>query len=310
MGVINLFKKKSKARGLDAIRNRYGYTFVIHWVLGLVIFFLVPLISSIWYCFNNVTIGSGGVESAFAGLKHFITIIKDDASYLDNLRDSLGSIFYSLPIIIALSLILAVVLNQKFAGRTVFRAIFFLPVIIASSVVLTHMQGPYVNAPLFTFGSTSSTGMSGASVIDFESMISGLNLPTQVSEMLSSLLGNVFGLIWSCGVQTILFLAGLQSISESLYEVSKIEGANKWEEFWFITVPMLRHVMTLVIIYTMIELFTAVDNPVMQQSYTLMQEKQIYDRSSAMLWLYFSIVIAVMAIVLLLYNRYCMKKWE
>lgn len=305
-----MLSKKRKSKGLEAIRQRYGYTFVAHWVLGLIVFFLIPLISSIWYCFNNVTIGANGLETAFAGLKHFATNINEDANYLDNLRDSLGSIFYSLPIIIALSLIQAVILNQKFPGRTVFRAIYFLPVIIASSVIMTHMQGPYVNAPLLTLSGSAGDEMVYGSMIDFEAILAELNMPTKITEMLSSLLGNVFGLIWSCGVQTILFLAGLQSISESLYEVSKIEGANKWEEFWFITVPMLRHVMTLVIIYTMIELFTAVDNPVMAQAYTLMQDKQIYDRSSAMLWLYFIIVIAVIAVVLGLYNRFCMKKWE
>lgn len=301
--------KSKKTRNLEAVRQRYGYTFIIHWILGLILFFMVPLISSLAYSFSEVDIGGNGVESVFVGLAHFKQIVIEDAIYLDNLRDALGSIFYSLPIIISLSLILAVVLNQKFAGRTIFRGIFFLPVIIASSAIIVHMQGPYVDAPLFTFGSSSNTASYG-SLIDFEEIISKLALPVQISEVLSDLLGNVFGLIWSCGVQTILFLSGLQSISDSLYEVSKIEGANKWEEFWFITVPMLRHVMTLVIIYTMIELFTAIDNPVMKQAYSLMQDKQIYDRSSAMLWMYFIIVLVVMVITLGIYNKFCLKKWE
>ena len=299
---------KRKKRGLEAMQQRYGYMFVGHWVFGLIVFFLVPLISSIWYSFSDITISSSGVLTDFVWIKNFDQIISEDPNYLNNLRDALGSIFYSLPIIVSLSLILAVILNQEFLGRTVARAIFFLPVIIASSVVMVHMAGPHVNAPLFTVssGDTDTYG----SLIDFNAILSDLELPNQINDMLSDLLGNVFGLIWSCGVQTILFLAGLQSIQKSLYEVSKIEGANKWEDFWFITVPMLRHVMTLVIIYTMIELFTAVDSPVMSQAYTLMQEKQIYDKSSAMLWLYFLIVCAVMGLVLFLYNRFCLKKWE
>lgn len=300
--------KKKKPRGLESLKQRYGYIFVSHYIFGLIVFFLVPLLSSVLYSFGDVTISSGGVATDLVGIKNYVQIISKDSNYLNNLRDSLGEIFYSLPIIISLSLILAVILNQKFAGRTAARAIFFLPVIIASSVIMVHMSGPYVNAPLFTV-SSGETGTYGG-LIDFNSILSGLDLPQQINDMLSSLLGNVFSLIWSCGVQTILFLSGLQSIQKSLYEVSKIEGANKWEEFWFITVPMLRHVMTLVIIYTMIELFTAVDNPVMSQAYTLMQEKQIYDRSSAMLWFYFLIVGAVMGLILFIYNRYCLKKWE
>lgn len=300
--------KKSKKGGIEKLQQRYGYIFVGHWVFGLVVFFLIPLISSIIYSFSEVQFGAGVVECDFIGVENFNQIISKDPNYLNNLRDAVSTIFYSLPIIVSLSLILAVILNQKFIGKTVARAIFFLPVIIASSVIIVHMSGPYVNAPLFTV-SSGEEGTYG-SLIDFNSILSELNLPTQINDMLANLLGNIFGLIWSCGVQTILFLAGLQSIQASFYEVSKIEGANKWEEFWFITVPMLRHVMTLVIIYTMIELFTAVDSPVMSQAYTLMKEKQIYDRSSAMLWLYFLIVCLVMCAVLWVYNRYCLKKWE
>jgi len=300
---------KKKKSSLEAVRQRYGYTFVAHWGIGLVMFFIVPLISSVMYAFSDVSIGTNGVETNMAGIKHFSQILKQDPNYLNNLRDSLGSIFYSLPIIVALSLILAVVLNQNFKGRTFFRGIFFMPVIIVSSVVIVHMQSTYVNAPLFTMSSSDGVTQS-SNLIDFESMLVSLSLPSQITSMLSDLLGNVFGLIWNCGVQTILFLAGLQSITPSLYEVSKIEGANKWEEFWFITVPMLKDVLSLVIIYTMIELFTAVDNPIMKTSYTLMQERQVYDRSSAMLWLYFFIVLSVIGAVLVIYNRLCVKRWE
>lgn len=299
---------KKKRGGLEAMQQRYGYIFVTHWIFGLIVFFLVPLISSIIYSFSDMSIGAEGVKTDIIGFANYSEIVNKDPNYLNNLRDAIGEIFYSLPIIVSLSLILAVILNQEFVGRTAARAIFFLPVIIASSVIMVHMAGPHVNAPLFTVSSGEEGTYGG--LIDFNSILANLNLPQQISDMLSSLLGNIFGLIWSCGVQTILFLAGLQSIQKSLYEVSKIEGANKWEEFWFITVPMLRHVMTLVIIYTMIELFTAVDSPVMSQAYTLMQEKQIYDKSSAMLWLYFLIVGAVMGIVLFIYNRYCLKKWD
>lgn len=301
-------KNKKRKGGLEKRQQRYGYLFTAHWILGLIIFFIVPLLSSVMYSFSEISLGADGVTQSFKGIANFKYIISEDAQYLDNLRDALGSIFYSLPIIVSLSLILAIILNQKFVGRTVARAIFFLPVIIASSYVMVHLAGPHINAPIFTV-SNSEVNTTG-SLIDFESILSGLNLPTQINDILSNLLGNVFGLIWSCGVQTILFLSGLQSIQASLYEVSKIEGANRWEEFWFITIPMLRHVMTLVIVYTMIELFTAVDSPVMNQAYTLMQKKQVYDRSSAMLWFYFLIVCAVMGLVLFIYNRYCLKKWE
>ena len=137
-----------------------------------------------------------------------------------------------------------------------------------------------------------------------------MQLPQQVTALFSKYLSNVFDLIWSCGIQLVLFLSGLQSIPTQLYEVSKIEGATKWEEFWYLTVPMLKDVILLVMVYTMIELFTAIDNPVIAQAYSIMKNDQIYDSSSAMLWGYFLVVGAVMGLVLLIYNRCCLRRWE
>ncbi len=298
-----------KQNGLVARRERMGYTFVAHWALGLILFFIVPLVSSFIYAFSDARITENGMQTTFVGLTHFNYILNEDAVYIDNLVSSLGLIGYTLPLVLSLSLILAVVLNQKFVGRTVFRAIFALPIIIASSPIISLLSGNLVNAPIFNL-TTGTEQQEYGGVIDFQAILRSLELPDQINSMLGSLLSNIFSIIWSCGVQTILFLAGLQSIPAQLYEVSKIEGANKWEEFWMVTVPSLRHVITLVLIYTMIQLFTAVDNPLMTQAFSLLQVKQIYDKSSAMLWLYFGVVLAVMGVVLGLYNRLCIRKWE
>lgn len=300
--------KKKIAIGLVQKRDMMGYTFIAHWAIGLLVFFILPIITSIRYSFNDVNIGNEGVEYKYAGLKHFQYILSEDPNFVNNMRDSITSILYSLPIILALSLILAVVLNQKFLGRTVFRAVFFLPVIFGSSVIMTVLNSQEVNASLFVAQSGAEYTYGG--IIDFRTILSELNLPDQLSTILQDLLSDVFGIIWSCGVQTILFLAGLQSIPISLYEVSKVEGASKWEEFWFITIPSLRHIITLVIIYTMIQLFTSTDNSVMQQAFILLREKLVYDVSSAMLWFYFIIVLGVIGAVIAAYQRFAVKRWE
>ncbi len=302
-------KKNRRKGGLVATREKGAYAFVAHYIVGLILFFAVPIINSIRYAFSDVAIGGvSGIDLKFVGLEHFKYILKTDPNFTNNLRDSFTSIMYQLPVIIALSLILAVILNKKFVGRTLARAVFFLPVIIASAVVMGVLNSQYVQAPLFVM-KVDDSGY-GTGLIDFTTILQNLNMPDQINTVINNILGNVFGIIWSCGVQIILFLSGLQSIPDSMYEVSKIEGANAWEEFWFITVPMLRHVITLVIIYTMIELFTSTDNPVMTQAYGLMKDRQVYDSSSAMLWLYFLMVVAVIGILLLAYNKFCMKKWE
>ena len=106
-----------------------------------------------------------------------------------------------------------------------------------------------------------------------------------------------------------LFLAGLQEIPASLYEVSKIEGADKWEEFWMITIPSLRNIITLVVVYTMIDLFAQSHNTVVSRAQDLMTTQE-FGTSSAMLWFYFLIVIAAIGVVYSLYYRFCVKKWE
>ena len=295
---------KKNIKSLERVRNRAGYTFVAHWALGLLLFFIFPLVSSIWYAFNDVTIEVGRIKTEFLGIDYFVELITEDPNYVTDLRDSIGMMCYSLPIIISLSLILAVLLNQKFKGRTVFRAIFFLPIIISNSVVMDVLNGATIKLPIFSSG-TEKAG----SIIDYADIILELGIPDEISPILIFLLANTTSLIWKCGVQTILFLAGLQSISPSMYEVSKIEGANKWEEFWFITVPSLRHIISLVIIYTMIELFVSLDNKLVDVAYDLIKDA-VYGKSSAMLWIYFVIVLILIGGVYLLYQHFCVKRWE
>lgn len=301
-------KRFQRKTGIERLKARYGCQFVAHWVVGLVLFFVIPVVNSLRYSFSEMSVTSEGIHMAFAGIVHYKDMLMSNGLYINNLVAALADMFTSLPIIMALSLILAVVLNQRFRGRLAARAIFFLPVIIASGVVINILKSGYIHAPLFNV--TSGAEYEYGGLIDFNEILSNLQLPEQVTALFSKYLSNVFDLIWSCGIQLVLFLSGLQSIPAQLYEVSKIEGATKWEEFWYLTVPMLKDVILLVLVYTMIELFTAIDNPVIAQAYSIMKNDQIYDSSSAMLWGYFLVVGAVMGLVLLIYNRCCLRRWE
>lgn len=300
-------KKQKKLQGLDKIKSRYGYKFIALWLIGQLMFFIVPVLNSIRYSFSEVELTSGKVVTTFYGLEHYKEIFVSNPLYVDNLRDAVSNMMTSLPIIISLSMVMALILNQRFRGRLAFRGIFFLPVIIASGVIMHVLQSKYLSVPLFNMASGMEYEYGG--MIDFNEILSDLELPSQIMQLFAQYLSNVFGLIWSCGVQILLFLSGLQGIPEQLYEVSKIEGATKWEEFWYLTIPMMKDVILLVLVYTMITLFTAVDNPVIAQAYSTMRDSQIYGESSAMLWGYFVLVGIIMGIVLLAYNRFCLKKW-
>ena len=213
--------------------------------------------------------------------------------------------FYTVPLIIIISLVIGILLNAKFKGRMLFRAVYFLPVIIAAGPVLKL---------LFMYQSGNITNQAqeeavAGTMIDVSTLIAYIGLPTQISEYLNIALSGLMNIIWNCGIQIVLFIAGMQTIPDLLYEVSKVEGATKWEEFWFITFPLLSQVVILVMLYTIVEMMTLQTNSVMMRAYTIMYS-QNYGDASAMLWLYFVIVGIVSALVFWVYMRFCVRRYE
>lgn len=279
--------------------------FVSPWIIGFILFFAIPLVQSIYFAFCDVTMSINGAKTTFIGLESFKALLTEDPNFTDQLFGSIGSIFYSLPVILLISIVLALLLNQKFKGRLLFRAVYFLPVIIATGVVVEIM-----------FKSTSSdltgAGVSGSlsdSMFSVDDVLLWLNLPAQAAKYVKLVINDIFNLLWSCGIQTVLFIAGLQSIPSTLYEASRVEGASKWEEFWFITFPILGSVTLLVSVYTMVDLFTNNNNELVSAIYDMMSSGT-YDLTSTMLWIYFVIVGVVLGAILYLYNRFLMKRWQ
>ncbi|MBQ8550589.1 MAG: sugar ABC transporter permease [Clostridia bacterium] len=304
--------KKRRVRGIESKKSLYGRMFVLPWEIGIILFFLVPIGQSIWYSFTEVWLDPiEGITTYFTGLENFKYILNEDPKFVDNLTTSLTNFTYSLPIIVIVSFIFAVVLNQKFKGRVLFRSLYFLPVIIATGVVmefLTQSVGGNQNPIIQLSTDASNAYVSGG--IDFEGVLNSLNFPAEITELMAKYINMIFNLLWDCGVQIVLFIAGLQTIPEQLYEVSKVEGATSWEEFWYITLPMVSNTLLLVIIYTIIDLLTKTTDPVMTQAYNLMNMNQNYYHSSAMMWMFFAIVGVITAAVLFLYNRICARRWN
>lgn len=294
--------KKKRNLGIETIKRRYGIGFVAPWIFGIIVFVLEPLIKSMLHSVSIVSMGEDGLTMTFAGLKHYKYLLFEDPWYIDFLTSSISSIFTSLPIIVALSLIFAIILNQEFRGRMLMRAVFFLPVIFASDVVMSVMRGDTTGASLTaTLNDMGNSSVMYSEAVDFSAILTRLNLPTELNDLLENYLQETFNLIWSCGVQTLLFIAGLQTIPKQLYEVGKVEGATPWESFWYITIPMLSNVMMLVIFYTMIELFIT-NGTLVRRALAQMQGETIYDETAAQLWIYFLLVGVIMALVFLVYK--------
>lgn len=298
-------KKVKKNRGMEALKSRYGMMFTLPWIIGIIIFFIIPLFQSIIYSFSQVTVTSNGMKIIFKGLENYRYILFTDANYTNWLRVSFTEFLYSLPLILLLSLVLALLLNQNFRGRLFFRALYFLPVIIASGTVINLIFST-TSSEFDAIGVSSTITSNMVSVDDIAKI---LGIDGKIADYITTTISKIFDLAWSCGIQIILYLAGLQSVPRSLYEASRVEGATKWEEFWFITFPMLSRVTLLVTIYTMVDLITNERAWLIKQVYPKMRAS-IYDLTSAMLWFYFLLAGVVMAIVVLLYNKILMKRWE
>lgn len=298
-------KKIKKNRGIDAIKDRYGQLFTTPWFIGIIIFFLIPMVQSIYFSFSEVTVVPGGMDISFIGLKNYKNILFEDPDYLKNLSEATTSFLYQIPVILLLSLVLALFLNQKFRGRLFFRALFFLPVIIATGTVITWLFRT-TDSDLNNLGVSESYTASMFSVKD---IIGWLQIDGRIAEYITRTISKIFDLIWSCGIQTVLFLAGLQSIPGTLYEASRVEGATKWEEFWFITFPMLSRVMLLVTVFTIVEQMTSTRIRMVSKTYSMMTAGT-YDKTSAMLWFYFLAVGVLMGLLLLVYERAFMRRWD
>ena len=279
----------------------YGRMFILPWEIGFVLFFLQPLVQSLVFVFSKVSVDfeEGVFITKWNGIENIKHFLYRDTKYVDYLLESLTSFVLNIPLIVALSLIVGVLLNQKFKGRVLFRSIFFLPVIIATGVVMTYLAGD----------STAESMRGGTNNgIDITNILQSMNLSPNVTSKLLGFVNQIFDLFWDCGVQIVLFISGLQSIPEQLYEVCRVEGANKWEEFWYVTFPMLSGTTMLVIVFTAIEIFTDSNNSVMRYGFEAMSQNMWWE-GPTILWIYFALVGAILSLAVLLIQKKIFAKW-
>ena len=292
-------KLKRRKMSYERKKGLIGYVFIGLWLIGFFLMYLTPLVQSLYYSFNELEITTSGFEMEWKGFANYKEIFTEDAEYLPALRTALGDLLYQVPLILVFSLILAMLVNQKFFGRTVARAVFFLPVIIASGVVLNVINGDTASKLMQSGEKTSQMFQ----VTSLAAMLQGLNLPSEITGFIVSAANNIFGLMWQSGIQIVLFLASLQTIPGSLYEAASIDGGTKWEIFWKVTFPMITPIMLVNLVYTITDSFTAANNGVMRQILDAVGERLDFDYSAALAWLYFLIIIVILGLVILVVNK-------
>ena len=291
-------------------KGLYGYGFIALWFVGALMFFIVPLIQSFYYSFHNVTPETGylaitslvdnstGKTNVFLNYKNaFMT----DPKFRQYLVESLKDMALNLPVIVVFSLFVAIIINQKFRGRTFARAVFFLPVIIATGPVYAIITGD-----LETSGNSDAAQFSTmfeADMVDQLLEFIGIyGFSDTFTEMLTEITSDILNLVWKCGIQIIVFLSALQGIPASAKEAAAIEGATSWEFFWKITLPYISPMIIVNIVYTVIDAFTDPTNQVMERLLGVQSEWK-YGFSAAMAWSYFGIILIALGIIFAIMNK-------
>ncbi len=304
--------KKKKIPSLDKRKARAGWLFVLPFLIGLVFIYLPIIWESISLSFFNYTTSRAGVVTKeFVGFAHYKTALFGEAAFTQSLLTGLQEMAFDIPAILIFSLFVAVILNQKMVGRAAFRAIFFLPVVISTGMMESIMSVSYdVSGEGMDLGMEESATEKLESNMALESLLAsifeGLGFGVGLVKYIATAVGSISGIINRSGVQILIFLAALQSISPAVYESCQIDGATSWETFWKITFPMVSPMILVNAVYTIIDSFTTDSNSVMQVIDKMyygvkMDSKHV---SAAMGWMYFLTVLLVVGIVAGIFSAY------
>jgi ABC-type sugar transport system permease subunit len=268
------------------------------WIIGFGIFTLVPLAQTFFYSMNQVTVSATGIILDFVKWNNYSRALFTDPTFLDLLIGYVVETLVSVPIVIIFSLIIALFLNLKFRFKGLFRIIFFLPVVITSGPVIQELTAQ---------GATSVPGIANsAAVAEFLTQ-----LPRSLRSPVEYLLTSFILILWFSGVQILIYLASLQKIDKSIYEAAAIDGASAWESFWKITLPSLSTVTLIIAVYTIITLSHFSENKVVKYIYgqTYAMQGGI-GYASAMSFLYFLVLVLLLAIVYFVLNFGARNKFD
>ena len=295
--------KKRKVASLDKKKARAGWVFVLPFAIGFLLVYLPIIWNSIYMSFHSLQIVTGGgFELEFVGLENYQDALFEDPDFVQTLLGGLKELAFDIPAILIFSLFMAVLLNQKMAGRAVFRAIFFIPVILSTgimeSIAAADIMSDYMED---SSGIDDGSGQSAAdqlvSSMDLQKLFANMKVGTELVDYVTTAINNIYGIVNRAGVQMLIFLSGLQSISPAIYESCKIDGATAWETFWKITFPMISPMILVNGVYTIIDSFTTESNAVMSYISSVYSEADGNVLSSAMAWIYFLIVIVIVAVI-------------
>lgn len=287
-------KKQNKVVGLQRRKAISGYLFIAPFIVGFLAFMVKPLFQSLYMSFCTVEVSPQGVANIFAGLGNYVRAFTVDTEFNRLLVEEISRMCINSLAIMVFSFFVALILNQKFKGRALVRAIFFLPVILSSGVILGVETD---NALLASVQSMVEETTSTSSITDaIKNILVTSGVGVSAFEKVFEIVDGIYDVAIASGIQIIIFLSGLQTISSNMYEAAAIEGCTAWESLWKITFPMISSLFLVNWIYTIVDFCMRSDNKVLEKISEQMIAHINYGFASAMSWIYFLIVIAIIAV--------------
>ncbi len=284
-------------RTMRARNARTGTWFILPFIIGFLVFMCKPLVESFIFSFNDVQLIPGqGYAKTYVGISNYKHAFLSDPDFNTYIVEEMGTMVVNTIATLVMSFVVAVILNQEFKGRVLCRAIFFLPVILSSGVLpgIEHQNEFY---DMMAGMAEAVEGSSGVNISQtLQDLLSVSGVGSTFFEVVFTMIDSIYDIVMASGIQIIVFLSGLQSISPSLYEAADVEGCSAWESFWKITFPMVSPLLLVNCIYTIIDFFMKNDNRVMELIYQVTYQDFKFGISAAMSWIYFAIALAFIGI--------------
>jgi len=281
-----------------------GYLFILPFLIGLLAFIFLPILESLRMVFSEVNIDlvKNGFTMDFSGMDNLKRVLMIDPEFNRLLVEEIGRMLLIVPAVIIFSLFVALILNQEFKARGFVRAIFFLPVILSSGIMIgleTNNTLLSSMADIIKRGNLMKSSITGV----LEDILVAEGAASDFMAYIFRIINQIYDIAMASGIQIIIFLSALQTIPLSMFEAAKIEGATGWECFWKITFPMVSPLILVNVVYSVVDYFIRTDNRVMEKIRVTMMQRMEYGFSTAMAWVYFLTVIVIIGIAMALISR-------
>jgi ABC-type sugar transport system permease subunit len=281
-----------------------GYLFLLPFLIGFLSFMFFPILESLRMVFSRVRIDiiKNGFDMEFIGLENLTRVFLIDPEFNRMLTEEIWRMVLIVPAIIIFSLFVALILNQEFKARGFVRAVFFLPVILSSGIMIgLETNNSLLNSMVEIIREGNLLKASITKVL--EDILVAEGAASDFMKYIFAIVNQIYDIAMASGIQIIIFLSALQTIPPSMFEAAEIEGATGWECFWKITFPMVSPLILVNVVYSVVDYFIRTDNLVMTKINTTLIMRLEFGFSTAMAWVYFLAVIIIIGAAVGLISR-------